>query len=251
MSVSASGPALLTITEVTGRRVKTPGDVFGAQNKGKTFEGRVKCPDERPDCVTVRYDDGDEYWFPLRTVMRWLAPPRDDGNESDESADLQDEPDEGEFADPSSTLELPGARSSTSSQQESLEDRATRLESEKFQKSTAQNIGALLEENRRSAATQASFESKANSKLYTQPPDDYTPGMLKRFAKDKPKDVEKGMWEGKAKALEGSAGLGSFYDAVSLNPITDVLERKVESRRPIQLRPPTQVAYFKILRSCP
>ncbi|KAK3264241.1 hypothetical protein CYMTET_27008 [Cymbomonas tetramitiformis] len=175
--------------------------------------------------------------------MRWLAPlsPNDDGsdNESVDSGDLADEPDREEFvehdvATPEQNT-LPGART-RAPQTETPEDRRTRLESEKYQKQTAEDIGAQFTENRRSTATGVPFKSKAGKQWYTQPPDDFTPGVLKSLVRDKPSKVEDGMWYVFQRILPPK----TYWDKMSENTIKyatkhkdgeDINSAKAEDRR--------------------
>ncbi|KAK3256001.1 hypothetical protein CYMTET_27653 [Cymbomonas tetramitiformis] len=85
------------------RRVKTPGDIFGARVAHKVYYGTIVKRDKpRGDppepCMTVKYDDGQRLWFPNSTLQKWLQPvgdntvdDADSGSESDELSDTIDE----------------------------------------------------------------------------------------------------------------------------------------------------------------
>ncbi|KAK3242470.1 hypothetical protein CYMTET_47842 [Cymbomonas tetramitiformis] len=193
---------MVTAEELTGRRVRTPGIAFGKRFKRKVFRGYVKDPDnKRTNAVTVRYDDGDCYWFPIETVVRWLV---GIGDESDISEDLSDESDPEEGTDEEAVEEsgskpprmAPNKRKTNSAETE--EDRSVRISAKKYQESTAASIGAGFRKNARMAAasdaSDAEFECKAPRHSFNPPPDSHTPGLSKKLVAQKPDDVEQGMF---------------------------------------------------------
>ncbi|KAK3248661.1 hypothetical protein CYMTET_41879 [Cymbomonas tetramitiformis] len=190
-----------TLEELVGRRVRTPGVVF--QVPGVYFLGRVKSvAREREDSLNLLYDDGGYYWFPRESVMRWLRDgSEEDGNVSDDLEHEVDEDEEEESGrsghDTATTLNglahTSRARVTTDSE-ETPEDRRVRLDTTKLVEETAESISAGFKENARMPETPVEFKSNADSETYTTPPDDHTPGLLKNFVKDKPADIEEGMW---------------------------------------------------------
>ncbi|KAK3286907.1 hypothetical protein CYMTET_5552 [Cymbomonas tetramitiformis] len=84
------------------RRIKTPGEVFGLAVKHKVYYGTVakrdkpRRGDPPVECVTVRYDDGQRCWFPVKTVERWLLPVGTPEAAPAESENLSDESDSDE-----------------------------------------------------------------------------------------------------------------------------------------------------------
>ncbi|KAK3254341.1 hypothetical protein CYMTET_36443 [Cymbomonas tetramitiformis] len=182
------------------RRVKTPGEVFGVRVRHKTYFGTITKRD-RPrgdppqECVTVRYDDGQTCWFPVQTASRWLLPEGSAEAATAESEDLSDTPDSGE-SEQSDSEAGPSEKAVPTRRQkdkESPAQKAVRLEAEKCKEEISQTISDSFVENRRVQPPVTAFKHAKSRELYHDPPNDYTPGLLKTFVTARPKSVEDGM----------------------------------------------------------
>ncbi|KAK3255312.1 hypothetical protein CYMTET_35499 [Cymbomonas tetramitiformis] len=105
-SVRRASPEEYSLAEDTiGKRVKTPGWVFGKQNKGLEFYGTVTGVDKERErdgfwvlCVDVLFDDKQVCWFPIATVVQWVCDDAE-GYASDTSEALADVPDLAELVE--------------------------------------------------------------------------------------------------------------------------------------------------------
>ncbi|KAK3265565.1 hypothetical protein CYMTET_25765 [Cymbomonas tetramitiformis] len=205
-SVRRASPEEYSLAEDTiGKRVKTPGWVFGKQNKGLEFYGTVTGVDKERErdgfwvlCVDVLFDDKQVCWFPIATVVQWVCDDAE-GYASDTSEALADVPDLAELAEIAEAAKENGddaiARLRFVPPKETDEERKVRLATEKWHQETTAGIGESFVENRRSSPTPPTEKSRLRDRVpFDDCPDDYTPGLATHLRENKPDSVEEGMW---------------------------------------------------------
>ncbi|KAK3265119.1 hypothetical protein CYMTET_26176 [Cymbomonas tetramitiformis] len=170
---------------VIKRRVKTPGEVFGLAVKHKVYYGTVVKRDKpRGDppveCVTVRYDDGQNCWFPVTTVERWVLPVGAQESAPAESEDLSDESDPSESdqsdteANTSASVKVVPTRRK-SKKTETPAEKAHRLEHEERKARITTAIAESFRENKRAPYPDIPFKHTKSPESFHIPPDSSKP----------------------------------------------------------------------------
>ncbi|KAK3279963.1 hypothetical protein CYMTET_12176 [Cymbomonas tetramitiformis] len=183
------------------RRVKTPGEVFGARVAHKVFYGTIVKHDKpRGDppelCMVVKYADNERCWYPVSTLKKWLLSVGEATTaDSSESEELTDGTDDGESVagEESDDETTPLVARAPAKQKETPVEKATRIAHEAHKQRVAHEIASRFRENVQAAANAETFKTSKPASLFYAPPNDYTPGLNKELVAQKPTKVEDGM----------------------------------------------------------